>query len=115
MAPTMAATALRPRKSDVLRSPGLPACASRRSVRLVCLGLVMRWTEPDRRPASGRTVRSKKGCWSSSSSRFLACIEPSCVRRAWTGSTDRLPARPKTMSRMAAAATPAMMRGNSIG
>ena len=93
-APTMAATALRPRKSETLRSPGLPAWASFRSVRLACLGLVMRWTLPERRIASGRTVRSKKGCWSSSSSRFLACMEPSCVSRAWTGSTaGRRPGR----------------------
>ena len=60
---------------------------------------------PDSRPASGRRVRSKNGCWSSSSSRFLACIDPSWVRRAWTGSTGELPARPKTISRIAPAAT----------
>ena len=35
------------------------------------------------------------GAWSSSSSRFFACIVPSWVRRAWTGSTGALPARPE--------------------
>ena len=38
--------------------------------------LVTRDDRPDRRAASGRRVRSKNGCWSSSSSRFLACIVP---------------------------------------
>src|SRR3972149_700326 len=85
MAATMAATALRPRKSVVLRSAGLPAWARRRSVRLVWRGLVTRCTAPESRSASGRTVRSKNGCWSSSSSRGLACIEPSCVRRGRAG------------------------------
>src|SRR4051794_13429550 len=47
------------------------------------------------------------GAWSSSSSRFFACMDPSWVRRAWTGSTGALPARPRTMSRMPAAARPA--------
>ena len=51
------------------------------------------------------------GCWSSSSSRFLACIDPSWVSRAWTGSTGELPARPMTMSRMPPAARPAMTIG----
>ena len=32
--------------------------------------------------ASGRSVRSMNGCCSSSSSRFRACIVPSCVNRA---------------------------------
>ena len=46
----------------------------------------------------------------------LACIDPSWVRRAWTGSTGELPASPMTIRRMAPAATSAttMARG-SIG
>ena len=58
---------------------------------------MIRATLPDRRAASGLIVRSKNGCWSSSSSRFLAVIDPSWVRRAWTGSTGALPASPKAM------------------
>jgi hypothetical protein len=56
-------------------------------------------------------LRSKKGCWSSISSSVRACIEPSWVRRAWTGSTEREPARPMKMRMIPAAATSAMMRG----
>ena len=56
---------------------GLPARASRFSVVSVNdAELVTRATEPDSRPASGRSVRSRNGCCSSSSSRFLACIGP---------------------------------------
>ena len=73
--------------------------------------LVTRETEPDSRPTSGRIVRSMNGAWSSSSSRFLACIVPSWVRRAWTGSTGALLVSAKTMSRTAPAATAAMMMG----
>src|ERR1700704_1869811 len=52
-----------------------------------------------------------KGAWSSSSSRLLACIDPSWVRRAWTGSTGALPASPKTMSRIDPAASAATSSG----
>ncbi len=104
IAPTMAPIALTPSQSATRMSPGLPARASRFSVRSLNDELVTRATLPDRRAASGRSVRSMNGCWSSSSSRFLACIDPSWVRRAWTGSTGELPASPMTMSRMAPAA-----------
>ena len=109
---TTAETSLRAVNSAALRLPGLPACARRRSVRLADAGLLMRWAYAVRRAMNGRTVRSKNGCWSSSSSRFLACIEPSWVRRAWTGSTDWPPARPRTMSMIAAKATTAKTRGS---
>ena len=38
--------------------------------------LATRDMRPDSRAASGRSVRSRNGCWSSSSSRFFACIVP---------------------------------------
>src|SRR3954469_24883950 len=105
--PMTAPMALTASQSPTRRSPGLPARASRFSVRSENDVLVTRDMVPDRRAASGRRVRSTNGAWSSSSSRFLACMDPSWVRRAWTGSTGELPARPKTMSRMPAAARPA--------
>src|SRR3990172_1180788 len=110
-ATTTATIALIPSQSAVRMSPGLPARASRFSVRSEKFDDVIRATLPDRRPASGRIVRSKNGCWSSSSSRFFAVIEPSWVRRAWTGSTGALPASPKAMRMTAAAATAATMTG----
>ena len=73
--------------------------------------LATRDIRPEGRAASGRSVRSRNGCWSSSSSRFLACIAPSWVRRAWTGSTGDRPARPRKIRRMAPAATPAIRIG----
>ena len=85
----IAATALIPSQSATRRSPGLPARARLFSVRSANDVLVIRATEPDRRAASGRRVRSRNGAWSSSSSRFLACMVPSWVSRAWTGSTAR--------------------------
>ena len=106
-APTMAPTALIPSQSATRMLPGLPASASRFSVVCVNEVLATRDIRPDSRFASGRRVRSMSGCWSSSSSRFFACIDPSWVRRAWTGSTGELPASPMTISRMAPAATSA--------
>ena len=106
----MAPMALIPSQSATRRSPGLPASARRFSVRSVNDELVTRETVPDSRAASGRRVRSMNGCWSSSSSRFLACIDPSWVRRAWTGSTDEPPASPMKIRRMAPAAMAARMR-----
>ena len=100
-----------PSQSETRRSPGLPAIARFFSVRAVKDDEVNRETVPESRPASGRSVRSKNGCWSSSSSRFFACIDPSWVRRAWTGSTLDQPARPMAMKRIAAAAAPATRRG----
>ena len=108
----MAPIALIPSQSATRMSPGLPASASRFSVRSLNELLAIRETDPDMRFANGRRVRSRNGCWSSSSSRFLACIEPSWVRRAWTGSTGELPARPRTMSRIPPAARAAMMIGS---
>ncbi len=110
-APMMVPTALMPSQSAVRRSPGLPASASRFSVDWLNEVLVTRATDPDNRPTSGRIVRSKTGCWSSSSSRFLACIVPSWVRRAWTGSADGLDASPTKISRIAPAARAAMRMG----
>src|SRR6185436_4995099 len=115
MPPTMAPMALMPSQSLTRRSPGFPASARLFSVRSLNDALVTRATEPDRRPASERSVRSMNGCWSSSSSRFLACIDPSWVRRAWTGSTDEPPASPMKIRRIAPAATAAMTMGRSIG
>ncbi len=89
-------------------SPGLPASARRFSVLSLNEVLVIRDMRPDSRLASGRSVRSTNGCWSSSSSRFLACIDPSWVSRAWTGSTGELPASATTISRMPMAAAAAM-------
>ncbi len=115
--PTIAPTALMPSQSATRRPPGLPASARRFSVVAVNEVLAMREVAPENRCASGRSVRSMNGCWSSSSSRFLACIVPSWVRRAWTGSTGEPPARPTKIRRIAIAATPAMRKGNrdSIG
>ena len=95
IAPTTAATALIPSQSATRRLPGLPARASRFSACSWNELLATRDIRPDRPAASGRRVRSRNGCWSSSSSRFFACIVPSWVRRAWTGSTGELPARPE--------------------
>src|ERR1700704_4233989 len=106
--PMTAAMALMPSQSATRRSPGLPARASRFAVRSANEALVTRATVPDNWAASGRRVRSRNGDWSSSSSRFFACMDPSWVRRAWTGSTGEPPARPRTMSRMAPAAAKAM-------
>ncbi len=111
IAKTTAQIALMPIQSATRRSPGLPAIARLFSVLDVKDDEVNRETVPERRPASGRIVRSKNGAWSSSSSRFLACIVPSWVRRAWTGSTLEEPASPMAMNRIARAAAPATMRG----
>ena len=111
IAPTIAPMALMPSQSATRRSPGLPASASRFSVFSLNDELAMPEMRPEILLASGRSVRSMNGCWSSSSSRFLACIDPSWVSRAWTGSTGELPARPMTMSRMPPAASAAMMIG----
>src|SRR3954454_10226562 len=107
IAPTIAPTTLIPSQSATRMSPGLPASANRFSVVARTEELAMRFDLSDSRATSGRSVRSMNGAWSSSSSRFFACIDPSWVRRAWTGSTGALPARPRTMSRMPAAARPA--------
>src|SRR4051794_17560074 len=107
MAPMIAPMALIPSQSATLRSPGLPARAKRFSVVARTDELATRFDVSESRPTRGRSVRSMNGAWSSSSSRFFACIDPSCVRRAWTGSTGALPARPRTMRRMPAAARPA--------
>src|SRR5206468_12066693 len=69
---------------------------------------VIRPTAPERRPASGLIVRSKNGCWSSSSWRSLAGIWPSWDRRCLSGSSWRAPARPSAIritDNAAAAAT----------
>src|SRR6476659_166451 len=114
-APTTAPTAFTPSQSATRRLPGLPASASRFSVRSWNDELATRDIEPETRFASGRSVRSMNGCWSSSSSRFLACIDPSWESRAWTGSTDEPPARLMKIRRIAPAATAAMTMGRSIG
>src|SRR3954452_8949694 len=113
--PTMAPIAFTPSQSATRRSLGFPASARRFSVRSENEEDVTRATEPDMRPISGRSVRSMNGCWSSSSSRFLACIVPSWVRRAWTGSTGVFPPSPMTIRRIAPPARPATRRGRSIG
>src|SRR5262249_23366498 len=77
--------------------------------------LATRDIRPENCAASGRSVRSRKGAWSSSSSRFLACIVPSWVSRAWTGSTGELPASPRKIRRIAPAAAAAIRMGISIG
>ena len=82
IAKTIDETALIPSQSATRSSPGLPAIASRFSVVAANDADVNRDTVPDIRPASGLRVRSRNGCWSSISSRFFACIVPSCVRRA---------------------------------
>src|SRR5512141_914986 len=112
--PMMAPMALMPSQSATRRSPGLPASARRFSVDALKDWLVMRATEPDRRPAKGRSVRSMSGAWSSSSSRFFACMLPSWFRRAWTGSTDGLLASPMKIRRIAPAAIAATMRGRRL-
>src|SRR6478672_618269 len=114
-APTTAPTALTPSQSATRRLPGLPASASRFSVRSWNDELAIRDIEPETRFASGRSVRSMNGCWSSSSSRFLACIAPSWVRRAWTGSTDERLVSPRKIRRIAPAATAAMRIGTKVG
>src|SRR6478752_230326 len=113
--PTTAPMALMPSQSLTRRSPGFPASARFFSVRSLNDALVTLATPPDMRAASGRSVRSMNGCWSSSSSRFLACIDPSWESRAWTGSTDEPPARLMKIRRIAPAATAAMTMGRSIG
>src|SRR4029079_1647987 len=77
--------------------------------------LATRDIEPETRFASGRSVRSMNGCWSSRPSRFLACIAPSWVRRAWTGSTEVRLVRPRKIRRIAPAATAAMRIGRNGG
>src|SRR5262245_63016687 len=115
MPPTIAPTALMPSQSATRRLPGLPASASRFSVRSWNDELATRDMRPESREASGRSVRSRNGCWSSSSSRFFACIAPSWVRRACTGSTDEREVRPRKISRIAPAATAAMRIGRKAG
>src|SRR3954449_1208294 len=107
IAPMIAPTTLMPSQSATRMSPGFPASAKRFSVVARTDELATRFDVCESRATSGRSVRSMNGAWSSSSSRFFACIDPSWVRRAWTGSTGALPARPRTMSRMPAAARPA--------
>src|SRR3954454_14397396 len=107
IAPTIAPTTLIPSQSATRMSPGFPASANRFSVVARTEELAMRFDLSESPATMGRRVRSINGAWSSSSSRFFACIDPSWVRRAWTGSTGALPARPRTMRRMPAAARPA--------
>src|SRR5688572_187832 len=114
-AASAATTSFIPRKSTVRRDPGLPAICSRISVLLRFWGLAIREASPESRPASGRSVRSNSGCWSSISSSERACIDPSSVSRACTGSMLLLPARPMKMSRTARPAMDAMRTGMSIG
>src|SRR5665811_1291459 len=113
IAKTIAETALIPSQSATRSSPGLPAIASRFCVVCVNDAEVKREMLSDRRPASGLIVRSKNGCWSSISSRFLACMVPSWVSRACTGSTAEPPASPSATRMMASAATAAMTTGRS--
>src|SRR5664280_680082 len=103
--------ALIPSQSPTRRSPGLPAIARRFSVVAENDVEASREARPERRPTSGRSVRSRNGCWSSISSRFLACIVPSWVSRAWTGSTDAPPATLRATRRIANAAAAAMTTG----
>ena len=105
--------ALMPIQSATRSSPGLPASASRFSVCWVNDVLAMLDIRPERRFMSGRSVRSASGAWSSSSSRFLACMVPSWLRRAWTGSTDGLLASPMKINRIAPAAIAATTRGRT--
>src|SRR5450759_1485601 len=114
IAKTIEEIALIPSQSATRSSPGLPAIASRFSVVAVNDADVKRETPPERRAARGLNVRSRKGCWSSISSRFLACMVPSWVSRAWTGSTDEPPASPRAMRRIANAAAAAMTTGSSV-
>src|SRR5664280_1565190 len=107
-------TALIPSQSATRRSPGLPAIASRFSVVAANDADDIRETPPEKRLTSGLKVRSRNGCWSSISSRFLACIVPSWLRRAWTGSTDEPPASPRAMRRIANAAAAAMTIGRTV-
>src|SRR5664280_1908931 len=107
-------TALIPSQSATRRSPGLPAIASRFSVVAANDADDIRETPPEKRLTSGLRVRSRNGCWSSISSRFLACIVPSWVRRAWTGATDDPPASPRAMRRIANAAAAAMTIGRTV-
>src|SRR5690242_5899570 len=109
--PTTAATTLMPSQSATRRLPGFPASASRFSVRSWNELLAIRDMRPESAAATGRIVRSRNGAWSSSSSRFFACMVPSWVSRAWTGSTGELPASPKAISRIAPAAAAATMSG----
>src|ERR1035437_1646876 len=108
-------TALIPSQSATRSSPGLPAIASRFSVVAANDADDIRETPPEKRLTSGLRVRSRNGCWSSISSRFLACIVPSWVRRAWTGSTDDPPASPRAMRRIANAAAAAVTIGGAVG
>src|SRR5687768_9765959 len=107
----IAEMALMPSQSATRRSPGFPASARRFSVFSVKDVDATRDIRPDRPAASGRSVRSMNGACSSSSSRFLACMVPSWVRRAWTGSTGALPPSPRTIRRIAPAARAATAMG----
>src|SRR5664280_3519712 len=106
--------ALIPSQSATRRSPGLPARASRFSVVAENDADDIRETPPEKRLTSGFRVRSRNGCWSSISSRFFACIVPSWVSRAWTGSTEDAPASPRAMRRIANAAAAAMTIGRAV-
>src|SRR5258708_18264565 len=108
-APTPVPIALMPSQSATFRSPGLPAWARRFSVRSLNELEVILATLPERRAASGRIVRSKNGCWSSSSWRSFAVIWPSWERRCLSGSSSRAPARPNAIRITDNAATAATM------
>src|SRR4051812_21459175 len=112
--PTAAPIALIPSQSLTRMSPGLPAIARRFSVRSLNELEVTRETAPDRRSASGLTVRSKNGCWSSSSWRSFAVMAPSWVRRARSGSSRVEVARPIAIMTIATAAAPATKTANGI-
>src|SRR5450759_84009 len=113
--PVVPATkALTPSQSAIRMSPGLPASASRLSIESAEEALVTRLAVRERRARSGRIVRSRKGAWSSSSSRLRACIEPNWVSRAWTGSTGPWLAKPMKRSRIPRASMPPRMIGSVI-
>src|SRR4051812_18998785 len=112
-APT-AAMPFMPSQSLTRMSPGLPAIARRFSVRSLNDDEVIRETKPEIRAANGLTVRSKKGCWSSSSWRSFAVMAPSWVRRARSGSSRVEVARPIAIMTIATAAAPATKTANGI-
>jgi hypothetical protein len=114
-APTPVPMALMPSQSATFMSPGLPAMARRFSVRSLNELEVILATEPDSFAASGLIVRSKNGCWSSSSWRSFAVIWPSWESRALSGSSSREPAMPTKIRMTARAATAATMIPVSIG
>ena len=62
------ATTFSASQSATVRSPGLPATASRLAVRDAKDAVVSRDAEPESRRTSGRRLRSMKGCLSSNSS-----------------------------------------------